>query len=60
MSETHRRGQIIAEFIQEGIVIDSTVEKAHSLIGQVARICWNTGEERNCSGCYLSAGCKAK
>jgi len=38
------------------IVISSTVQEPKAPI----RICWNTGEEKNCSACYLSKGCKAK
>ena len=44
---------------QELIVISSKPEIETST-RKVAKICWNTGEEKNCTACYLSKGCKAK
>jgi len=41
--------------LQDMIVIDSTVTGPLPI-----KICWNTGEEKNCVACYLSKGCKAK
>jgi hypothetical protein len=38
------------------IVISSTVQELDAPV----KICWNTGEEKNCIACYLSKGCKAK
>jgi hypothetical protein len=41
------------------IIIHSTPD-LEVPIGKTIRICWNTGEEKNCLACYLSKGCKAK
>jgi hypothetical protein len=41
---------------QNAIVIDATP----TATAESMKICWNTGEQKNCSGCYLSNGCKAK
>jgi len=41
---------------QHMIIIDSSVQEPTAPI----RICWNTGEEKNCTACYLRKGCKAK
>jgi len=41
--------------LQDTIIITSTVEDHLPM-----KICWNTGEEKNCVACYLSKGCKAK
>ena len=41
--------------LQDTIIINSTVENHLPM-----KICWNTGEEKNCVACYLSKGCKAK
>ena len=41
--------------LQELIIIESTLEDHIPM-----KICWNTGEEKNCVACYLSKGCKAK
>jgi hypothetical protein len=48
------------EEAQTEIVIDAAVDVITDPTVRIARICWNTGEEKNCSGCYLSTGCKAK
>lgn len=45
--------------LQEMIVIPSTADSETSNRTPI-RICWNTGEEKNCISCYLSKGCKAK
>jgi hypothetical protein len=45
--------------LQETIIINAIVNPVPQ-IGKIARICWNTGEEKNCPACYLSKGCKAK
>jgi hypothetical protein len=44
------------QIFQDPIVIGSTAEENPAPI----RICWNTGEEKNCPACYLRKGCKAK
>jgi len=41
--------------LQDTIIINSIVENQLPM-----KICWNTGEEKNCVACYLSKGCKAK
>jgi hypothetical protein len=45
-----------SQVLHETIVISSTVQEQLTPI----KICWNTGEEKNCAACYLSKGCKAK
>jgi hypothetical protein len=57
--KTPQKRTLIEEELQTEIVIDSTVEELTSP-PKIARICWNTGEEKNCPACYLSKGCKAK
>jgi len=42
--------------MEDQAVISSTVHEPLSPVS----ICWNTGEEKNCSSCYLSKGCKAR
>jgi hypothetical protein len=42
---------------QNAIIIDATPAFPSS---ETLRICWNTGEQKNCPGCYLSKGCKAR
>jgi hypothetical protein len=54
MPQSNRQTQAIEHM--EEIIISATVENQMSPM----RICWNTGEEKNCSACYLSKGCKAK
>jgi hypothetical protein len=49
-----------AEGLRTQIVIDATVDSMTDSAEKIVRICWNTGEEKNCPGCYLSKGCKAK
>jgi len=46
------------QIFHDAIIIHSTVEEAVPL--KAVKICWNTGEEKNCLACYLSKGCKAK
>jgi hypothetical protein len=48
------------ETINDMIVISSTAKELEVEVKKTIRICWNTGEEKNCSACYLSKGCKAK
>jgi hypothetical protein len=60
MTEPQRRIQIETEISYEAIIIDAVVEKTPSRSGVVRKICWNTGEEKNCPSCYLSGGCKSK
>jgi hypothetical protein len=48
------------ETLNDIIVISSTVQDLEVPIKKSIKICWNTGEEKNCSACYLSKGCKAK
>jgi hypothetical protein len=45
---------------QELIIISSTVQEIEVPVKKSIKICWNTGEEKNCLACYLSKGCKAK
>jgi hypothetical protein len=59
MTEQLKREQIIIEPAQEGIVINATAEN-FSLPRKIIRICWNTGEEKNCPACYLIKGCKSR
>jgi len=42
------------------IVISSTEPELDVTVKKTIKICWNTGEEKNCQACYLSKGCKAK
>jgi len=49
-----------AETVQQTIVISSTIQEIEVPVRKIVRICWNTGEEKNCLSCYLSKGCKAK
>jgi hypothetical protein len=60
MSTPNGKAQAETEVFQDAIVISSTVEEIATPLGKVGRICWNTGEQKNCSGCYLSKGCKAR
>jgi len=48
------------ETFQDMIVVSSTVQELEVSVKKTIRICWNTGEEKNCLACYLSKGCKAK
>ncbi len=47
------------QVLHDTIIIHSAVQEEVAPIKTV-RICWNTGEEKNCLACYLSKGCKAK
>jgi hypothetical protein len=51
---------LVTEEAQTGIVIDAIAEEMPIHPASIAKICWNTGEEKNCPACYLSKGCKAK
>jgi hypothetical protein len=59
MSPVNRNTQE-TEIPVHSIIISSTVDEPRVAAGKIVKICWNTGEEKNCSGCYLSKGCKAK
>jgi hypothetical protein len=59
MTNSARKNQQ-PETVQEMIVISSTVQEMEVPVRKIVRICWNTGEEKNCLACYLSKGCKAK
>jgi hypothetical protein len=48
------------EILQDIIVISSSVQELDVSVKKSIKICWNTGEEKNCLACYLSKGCKAK
>jgi hypothetical protein len=48
------------ETLHDMIVISSTDQELEVQVKKTIRICWNTGEEKNCQACYLSKGCKAK
>ena len=60
MTDPQRKAQIETEISYEAIIIDAVVDTTAHTVGGVRRICWNTGEEKNCPSCYLSSGCKAK
>jgi len=45
--------------LQTPIIINSAVQEMETT-AKTMKICWNTGEEKNCTACYLSKGCKAK
>jgi len=53
-----RSSKQIQETFEEPIIISAALEPAE--VEKVAKICWNTGEEKNCAACYLSKGCKAR
>jgi hypothetical protein len=57
MSPTNRQIQGTQQH-QETIIIDATPDI--DVNTPKVRICWNTGEEKNCIACCLSKGCKAK
>jgi hypothetical protein len=42
------------------IIISSNPSETELGTPAPIKICWNTGEEKNCPACYLSKGCKAK
>jgi hypothetical protein len=44
---------------QNAIIINAAVQEVEAP-AKIMKICWNTGEEKNCLACYLSKGCKAK
>ncbi|MCW3984090.1 MAG: hypothetical protein NWE96_08860 [Candidatus Bathyarchaeota archaeon] len=54
MSQANRQTQETQQ--QPIIIISSSVDTETKPI----KICWLTGEEKNCAACYLSKGCKAK
>jgi len=59
MSHSNRKTQE-TETLQDMIVISSAAQELDVPVPKTIKICWNTGEEKNCSACYLSKGCKAK
>lgn len=59
MSHSNKKTQE-TENLQDMIVISSAVQELDVPIKKSIKICWNTGEEKNCLACYLSKGCKAK
>jgi hypothetical protein len=58
MTTTNKKPQE-TEILQDAIIIHSTVQETPAP-QKTIKICWNTGEEKNCAACYLSKGCKAK
>ncbi len=60
MTKSLRKEQASIESLYQAILIDATVEKSDMPNVGAQRVCWNTGEEKNCPSCYLSKGCKAK
>jgi hypothetical protein len=54
MKDQPNRAASTEQDFQNAIIIDATP------IPEIMKICWNTGEQKNCSGCYLSKGCKAR
>ena len=48
------------QITKDMIIIQSTTQQFETPTPKGIRICWNTGEEKNCPACYLSKGCKAK
>jgi hypothetical protein len=59
MSQPNRKTQE-TETLQDMIVISTAVQELDVPVKKTVKICWNTGEEKNCAACYLSKGCKAK
>ena len=57
---SHSKNQTQQESSKDLIIISSSVQDLETPIQKSTRICWNTGEEKNCPACYLSKGCKAK
>jgi hypothetical protein len=55
MSQTVKKRQA-TDTLQDMIEISLSDEE----LDVPAKICWNTGEEKNCIACFLSKGCKAK
>ncbi len=59
MSNLTKKAQETETF-NDMIVISSTIQELEVPVKKNIKICWNTGEEKNCLACYLSKGCKAK
>jgi hypothetical protein len=59
MSQLNRKTQETTN-PTDTIIIHSTVQEPETPTQKNIKICWNTGEEKNCLACYLSKGCKAK
>jgi hypothetical protein len=59
MPAAQKKTQFQEEEYQTPIIISSTVEEPFPQSTKIVRICWNTGEEKNCPSCYLKKGCKA-
>jgi hypothetical protein len=58
MSNSNIQAQETQHLIEPVIVI--LASNPEFQIVRTARICCNTGEEKNCLSCYLGKGCKAK
>ncbi len=58
MSQIKKRTQEVQQY-DEIFTIDSNFD-TEPPAPKIVRICWNTGEEKNCAACYLRKGCKAK
>ena len=48
------------EIVQKELIVIDAIEDSDAATSKIVKICWNTGEEKNCPACYLSKGCKAK
>jgi hypothetical protein len=55
-----KKTQAAEEVFQDRILIDITSQETELGTPEITRICWITGEEKNCLSCYYSKGCKAK
>jgi hypothetical protein len=61
MKENKKKPQQVEETFEERLVISaSSIEEPFPIPDKIVRICWNTGEEKNCASCYLNRGCKAR
>ncbi|HTY74492.1 MAG TPA: hypothetical protein VMD05_02890 [Candidatus Nanoarchaeia archaeon] len=54
MKPQQTKSQTIVEEFPNAVILDLTPSP------EITRICWNTGEQKNCPSCYLSKGCKAR
>jgi hypothetical protein len=60
MNNAQKTGYISIDQMETRILIDASVTTIDLEPQKTGRICWNTGEEKNCPGCYLGRTCKAK
>jgi len=60
MKPQRNKPQIASEEFQDAIILDLNPPEPPMQSSEITRICWNTGEEKNCPACYLSKGCKAR